>query len=43
MELWDRVEKEWDATGKEVCQNLIESMRRRVAAVIKAKGGFTKY
>ena len=27
----------------EVCQRLIESMLRRVAAVIKAKGGYTKY
>ena len=27
----------------EVCQNLIESMPRRVAAVVKAKGGHTKY
>ena len=43
IELWDRVEKEWDEIGKEVCQNLIESMPRRVAAVIKAKGGYTKY
>ena len=28
---------------KKVCQNLIESMPRRVADVIKAKGGNTKY
>ena len=27
----------------EVVQNLIESMPRRVAAVVKAKGGYTKY
>ncbi len=42
-ELWERVEKEWEAIGKEVCQNLIESMPRRVHAVVKAKGGYTKY
>src|SRR5713226_6610960 len=34
-EIWERV--------AEVCQNLIESMPRRVQAVIKAKGGHTKY
>ena len=27
----------------EVCQNLIESMHRRIEAVFKAKGGHTKY
>ena len=29
--------------GEEVCQNLIESMPRRVAAAVKAKRGHTKY
>jgi len=43
MELWDRVEKEWGKIEAGVCQNLIESMPRRVAAVVKAKGGYTKY
>jgi DDE superfamily endonuclease len=43
LELWERVEKEWNAIPAEVCQNLIESMPRRVEAVIKAKGGYTKY
>lgn len=42
-ELWERVEKEWNAIPKEVVQNLIASMPRRCAAVIKAKGGHTKY
>ncbi|KAJ3551493.1 hypothetical protein NM688_g4672 [Phlebia brevispora] len=42
-ELWERVQKEWEAIPKEVCQNLIASMPRRVEAVIKAKGGHTKY
>ena len=42
-ELWDRVAKEWEAIKPEVCQNLIESMPRRIEAVIKAKGGHTKY
>ena len=42
-ELWERVEAEWEKIEPRVCQNLIESMPRRVAAVIKAKGGYTKY
>ena len=43
LELWERVQVEWEKIESEVCQNLIESMPRRVAAVIKAKGGHTKY
>jgi hypothetical protein len=42
-ELWDRVVEEWNKIPPEVCQNLIESMPRRIQAVIKAKGGHTKY
>ena len=43
LELWERVDKEWNKIGAEVCQNLIASMPRRVQAVIRAKGGYTKY
>ena len=43
FELWDRVAKEWNKITPETCQNLIESMPRRLEAVIKAKGGHTKY
>jgi hypothetical protein len=43
IELWERVQVEWDRIEPEVCQGLIESMPRRVDAVIKAKGGYTKY
>ena len=42
-ELWERVQVEWDRIPKEVCRNLIESMPRRIEAVIKAKGAQTKY
>ena len=42
-ELWERVVKEWNNIPPEVCQNLIESMPRRIKAVIRAKGGHTKY
>ena len=34
---------EWNGIPPEVCQTLIESMPRRVEAVIKANGGHTKY
>ena len=43
QELWEHVQVEWDGLEAEVCQNLIESMPRRVEAVYKAKGGYTKY
>ena len=42
-ELWERVVEEWNEISLEVCQNLIESMPRRINAVIKANGGHTKY
>ena len=42
-ELWERVQKEWEAIDQSVCQNLISSMPRRVQAVLKAKGGHSKY
>ena len=42
-ELWERVAKKWDEILPEVCQRLIESMPRRIQAVIKANGGHTKY
>ena len=38
-ELWERVEKEWEAIPQSVCRDLVESMPRKVAAVIEAKGG----
>ena len=41
--LWDRVSEEWNAISPEVCQNFIESMPRGIEAVLKAKGGYTKY
>ncbi len=43
QELWERVQKEWDNIGAEECRKLIESMPRRVEAVVKAKGGHTKH
>ena len=43
LELWSRVEIEWEKIGAKTCQELIESISRRIEAVIKAKGGYTKY
>ena len=42
-ELWERVQKEWEDIDESVCQDLISSIPRRVEAVIRAKGGYTKY
>jgi hypothetical protein len=42
-DLWKRVEKEWDTFTKEDCRKYIDSMPKRIEAVIKAKGGYTKY
>ncbi|KAJ1303022.1 hypothetical protein OPQ81_011223 [Rhizoctonia solani] len=39
LELWERVETEWNKIDAKVCQELIESMPRRIQAVLKAKGG----
>jgi transposase len=43
LELWERVDAEWNKISTEACIALIESMLRRVDAVLKAKGGYTKY
>ena len=42
-ELWVRVKAEWAKIPKQVCLDLIESMPRRVSAVLEVKGGYTKY
>jgi transposase len=42
-ELWERVETEWNKIPTQLCIDLITSMPRRVAAVLKAKGGYIKY
>ena len=42
-ELWERVEKEWEGIDAAVCRNLMGSMPGRIEAIIKAKGGYTKY
>ena len=43
IELWERVQLIWNEISPEVCQNLFNSMARRIQAVIKSKGKWTKY
>ena len=42
-QLWKVVEDEWNATPDDYCKKLFASMPRRLAAVIKAKGGYTRF
>jgi len=42
-ELFDRVVEIWWALSPEECSKMVESMPRRITAVLKAKGGHTKY
>lgn len=42
-QLWLRVEEEWENIPSELCKTLINSMPSRVQAVLKSKGGYTKY
>jgi len=42
-ELWGQVLMELDRIPKEVCRNLIESMPRRMQAMVRAKEGKTGY
>jgi transposase len=42
-ELWERIQNVWNEISPEICSNLIESMPRRIEAVFKAKGKWTKY
>ena len=41
--LWENMVEEWNKISVETCRKLIESMPRRLEAVIKAKGGHTDY
>ena len=43
QELWERVEQQWEAIPQDICIRLIESITRRIAAVLKAKGKYIKY
>ena len=43
QQLKDTLQRTWNAIGQETCAKLVDSMPRRLLAVIKAKGGPTKY
>ncbi|KAI0998261.1 hypothetical protein K3495_g9933 [Podosphaera aphanis] len=42
-ELWQRVQREWALIPASTCRNLIESIPRRIEAILAAKGGNTRY
>ena len=42
-QLWDTLNDLWENIPSEIIQNLVSSMPRRNDAVIKARGGHTKY
>ena len=44
IELWERVEAEWEKIPQDICTKLIDTMPKRIKAVIKTKWvGYTKY
>jgi hypothetical protein len=43
LELWERVETEWEKIPVDMCQKLIASMPDCIRAVYKAKGAWKKY
>lgn len=43
LELMERCRIQWGEIDPKLCQNFVESMPARCRAVIKAKGGYTKY
>lgn len=42
-ELWGALQEEWAKLDINYIRRLYESMPRRVATLIKAKGGYTRY
>ena len=41
--LWHAALTEWNLLGADYLRNLVNSMPRRMEAVVKAKGGYIKY
>jgi hypothetical protein len=41
--LWTTLQQVWESTDQDLCKRLVHSMPDRVAAVIRAKGGNTRY
>ena len=42
-ELWERVDHEWNTFTGDECKRCIDSMPQRIQAVLKTKGGYTRY
>jgi hypothetical protein len=42
-ELLSRVEVTWNSIPVDICLHLIDSMPARIEAVLKARGGYTRY
>ena len=42
-ELEEKLIEEWQKIDPTTCNNLVDNMQKRIKAVIKAKGGHTKY
>ena len=42
-QLWDTLSDLWENIPTEIIENLVSSMPQRIEAVIKARGGHTKY
>jgi hypothetical protein len=42
-QLFDAIQDEWSKISKRTLKNLVESMPRRVQALLEARGGYTKY
>lgn len=42
-ELWKAMEEEWDQIEADFCRKLVDTMPARVNAVLKARGGYTKW
>ena len=42
-ELWRHLQEEWAKLPRVTTANLVASMPRRVEAIIKARGGYTRY
>ena len=41
--LWERLERVWWSIEPDQCRRLVQSMPDRIRAVIKARGGYTRF
>ncbi|CAK9832790.1 Transposable element Tc1 transposase [Anthophora retusa] len=42
-DLYNRIQEQWEQISSDYCKKLIESMPKRISAVLQAKGLWTKY